>query len=108
MGMFGAAFGLGFIIGPAIGGALAGSDPASPNVFIPPIMASALSAIAFLLSLFLIKNSTIKVDKYKKNRIKNLIEALSFPNLRQLIVLLFFVTCVAKQLQLQFKIYQNG
>ena len=107
MGMFGAAFGLGFIIGPAIGGALAGSDPASPNVFIPPIMASALSAIAFLLSLFLIKNSTIIVDKYKKNRIKNLIEALSFPNLRQLIVLLFFVTCVFAFMESTFALWSE-
>jgi len=47
------------------------------------------------------------VDKYKKNRIKNLLEALSFPYLRQLIVLLFFVTCVFAFMESTFALWSE-
>ncbi|VUX47055.1 conserved membrane hypothetical protein [Candidatus Defluviicoccus seviourii] len=57
MGTIGAAFGLGFMIGPAIGGALAGSDPLNANFQLPALAAAALSATAFLLTLFMLPES---------------------------------------------------
>lgn len=57
MGMIGAAFGLGFMIGPAIGGVLAGSNPLDANFQLPALASAALSATAFLLTLFVLPES---------------------------------------------------
>ena len=94
MGLFGAAFGLGFIIGPAIGGILAGSDPNNPNVLLPPIIAAALSFIALIVALISLKVTNLSVNGFEKKRLKSLISALEFPNLRQLILLSFCITVV--------------
>ena len=94
MGLFGAAFGLGFIIGPAIGGILAGSDPNNPSVFLPPIVAAVLSFIALIVALISLKETNLSVNGFEKKRLKSLISALEFPNLRQLILLSFCITVV--------------
>ena len=94
MGLFGAAFGLGFIIGPAIGGILAGSDPNNPSVFLPPIVAAVLSFIALVVALISLKETNLSVNGFEKKRLKSLISALQFPNLRQLILLSFCITVV--------------
>jgi DHA1 family tetracycline resistance protein-like MFS transporter len=52
MGRLGAAHGLGFIVGPAIGGIFAGPDPLDPNLSIPFLIASFLSATAFIVAFF--------------------------------------------------------
>ena len=94
MGLFGAAFSLGFIIGPAIGGILAGSDPNNPSVFLPPIVAAVLSFIALIVALISLKETNLSVNGFEKKRLKSLISALEFPNLRQLILLSFCITVV--------------
>jgi len=60
MGLIGAAFGLGFIAGPAIGGILAGSDPQTADFQTPAFAAAALSLIAFVLTIVLLKESLPK------------------------------------------------
>ena len=55
MGWFAAAFALGFILGPALGGLLAGADPANPDVEAPFWVAAGVSAVAFMLGLFLLR-----------------------------------------------------
>ena len=57
MGLIGAAFGLGFILGPAIGGVLAGHDPANVDFMAPALAAAALSAIALLGAVLLLRES---------------------------------------------------
>lgn len=57
MGAIGAAFGLGFIFGPAIGGVLAGGDPHAADYRTPALVAAALSALAFAMTLALLPES---------------------------------------------------
>ena len=57
MGLVGAAFGLGFIAGPAIGGVLAGADPATADFRSPGLAAAALSAIALVLTVVILRES---------------------------------------------------
>jgi DHA1 family tetracycline resistance protein-like MFS transporter len=57
LGMIGAAFGLGFMFGPMIGGLLGGDDPATASFLVPGLVSAALSAIAFLGAMFLLKES---------------------------------------------------
>jgi DHA1 family tetracycline resistance protein-like MFS transporter len=57
MGLIGAAFGLGFIFGPAIGGMLAGADPLTADYTSPSLAAAALSATAFVMTVFLLPES---------------------------------------------------
>src|ERR1700730_17714988 len=57
MGMIGAAFGLGFIIGAARGGVVAGNDLATAYLRTPGLIAGALSLIAFLGVVFVLKES---------------------------------------------------
>lgn len=55
MGMMGAAFGLGFVLGPAIGGLLAGGDPDNPDFRTPFFAAAAVSAVAVVVGLVLLR-----------------------------------------------------
>lgn len=57
LGMIGAAFGLGFMFGPAIGGVLGGEDPETMNFLLPALVAAGLSALAFLGTLFFLRES---------------------------------------------------
>lgn len=57
LGMIGAAFGLGFMFGPAIGGLLGGDDPQTMNFLLPAMLAAGLSALAFLGTLFFLRES---------------------------------------------------
>ena len=57
MGMVGAAFGLGFIFGPAIGGILAGPDPLAADYRTPALAAAALSGLALVLTVLILKES---------------------------------------------------
>ena len=107
MGLFGAAFGIGFILGPALGGILAGSDPKSPNVFLPPISAAILSFIALLLALFLLKDTRSLIKPNKNQRIASLLEALKVPNLSQLILLSFIVTVVFASMESTFSLWSE-
>jgi MFS transporter, DHA1 family, tetracycline resistance protein len=107
MGLFGAAFGIGFILGPAIGGILAGSDPKSPNIFLPPIAAAILSFIALVLALFILKDTRPSIKKNKNKRISSLIVALKIPNLRQLILLSFIITVVFSSMESTFSLWSE-
>ena len=107
MGLFGAAFGVGFILGPAMGGILAGSDPSNPNVFLPPITAALLSFIALVLAIFLLKDTRSLIKPFKNKRISSLLEALKIPNLRQLILLSFFVTIVFASMESTFSLWSE-
>lgn len=55
MGLVGAAIGLGFVFGPAIGGVLAGPDAAHPDFQTPFLAGAAVSAVASLLTLALLR-----------------------------------------------------
>ena len=107
MGLFGAAFGVGFILGPAMGGILAGSDPSNPNVFLPPITAALLSFLALVLAIFLLKDTRSLIKPFKNKRISSLLEALKIPNLRQLILLSFFVTVVFASMESTFSLWSE-
>ncbi len=107
MGFFGAAFGIGFILGPAIGGILAGSDPKSPNTFLPPIFAATLSTFALLLALFLLQDTRSVIKPNKNKRIISLLEALKVPKLGQLILLSFIVTVVFASMESTFSLWSE-
>ena len=107
MGYFGAAFGLGFIIGPAVGGILTGTDPNNPSVFLPPIAAAILSFIALIIALMSLKETKILINDFRKKRLQNLIQALSVPNLRYLILLFFFVTIVFAFMESTFSLWSE-
>lgn len=62
LGMIGAAFGLGFMFGPAIGGLLGGADPEAMNFLLPALVAASLSALAFLGTLFFLRESLPQSD----------------------------------------------
>src|SRR5579864_5210405 len=67
MGMIGAAFGLGFIFGPALGGVIAGNDLATADLRTPGIIACAMSAMAFLGVVFVLKES-LRADLPQRQR----------------------------------------
>ena len=56
MGLLGAAMGLGFVMGPALGALLAGSDPAAPDFQTPFRVAAAITAVALVLALALLRD----------------------------------------------------
>lgn len=59
MGKVGAAHGLGFIVGPAIGGVFAGADPVNPDLLTPFLIAAGLSAIAFSIAVFQVRETHV-------------------------------------------------
>lgn len=97
IGRIGAAFGLGFLLGPALGGVLAGPDPSNPNIFVPAIVAAAMTAVAFIIALaFLTEpDRAVKRDlspsSMPAGRMKTMVAAFNRPGLGILLVMLFLL-----------------
>src|SRR3954452_24050877 len=92
MGMIGAAFGLGFIVGPVLGGLLAGSDIKTADLETPGLIAAALSAIAMLGAIFLLRESLSSPrGEERRGRLAALREALGQPILGRLLAVFFIV-----------------
>jgi MFS family permease len=92
MGMIGAAFGLGFIVGPVLGGMVAGNDLKTADLQTPGLIAAALSAIALLGVVFLLRESlSATAHREPRGRIAALRDALRRPMLGRLLVLFFVV-----------------
>src|SRR5262249_38077412 len=93
MGLIGAAFGFGFIIGPALGGLLAGADPANPDVQAPAFLGAGLSALAFLGTIFLLKESLPPEARHaaRASRIAAIQNMLQRPSLRFLVIVFFVI-----------------
>jgi multidrug resistance protein len=107
MGMIGAAFGLGFIIGPAMGGILAGNDLATADLRTPGFIAAALSVVAFLGVLFVLKESrtAAALETPRRGRVAALVEALGRPVLSRLLVIFFLVILAFAGMEATFALW---
>ena len=111
MGMIGAAFGLGFTLGPAIGGLLAGANPATADLARPALLAAGLSAVAFVITLFSLKESLPAAARGAAQRIGQFASAksaLSRPVLGLLIMLFFVTTCAFAGMEATFALWANS
>jgi DHA1 family tetracycline resistance protein-like MFS transporter len=113
MGLIGAAFGLGFVIGPAIGGLLAGHDPLHADYRTPALAAAALSALALVLGIFLLKES-LKPEirariaaRPRATRTKMFKDALTHPGVGLLIGLSFLATFAFAGLEATFALWSK-
>ena len=113
MGIVGAAFGLGFIAGPAIGGVLAGPDPLNADYQTPAFAAAALSTIAFLMAVVMLKESlgpdarAHMATREKKSRLAQFREAVSRPQVGLLIILSFLATFVFAGMESTFAMWSR-
>lgn len=113
MGMIGAAFGLGFIIGPAMGGLLAGTDPVNADFRSPALAAAALSLIALVLAVFLLKESLSEdirkrlAEQPARSRLEMFRQALAKPNVGLLIGLSFLATFAFAGLEATFAMWSR-
>lgn len=112
MGMVGAAFGLGFIAGPAIGGLLAGPDPANADYQTPALAAAALSALAFVLTLFLLPESRPSAARAARSGAaadfaRPWLDALRRPRLSGMVGLMFLATFVFAGMESTFAIWSR-
>jgi DHA1 family tetracycline resistance protein-like MFS transporter len=110
MGMIGAAFGLGFTIGPAIGGLLAGSDPTAAALARPAFAAAGLSAIAFVLTLVLLKESLPPEARHAPPRPGRWMlakSAFNRPVLGLLLLLLFLAIAAFAGMETTFALWAN-
>ena len=113
MGLVGAAFGLGFIAGPAIGGILAGSDPLTADFQTPAFVAAALSFVAFVLTVALLKES-LPADVRAKaakgprpNRWVQMRGAVKRPGIGLLITISFLATFVFAGMETTFAMWSR-
>ena len=109
MGMIGAAFGLGFTVGPALGGMLAGTHPAAADLARPAFLAAGLSALAFVLTAVLLKESlapgaaaTVRLGRLALAR-----SALARPALANLIGLFFLTVSAFAGMETTFALWAN-
>ncbi|OEJ68687.1 MFS transporter [Magnetovibrio blakemorei] len=113
MGLVGAAFGLGFIAGPAIGGILAGPDPLTADFQTPALVAAAMSFIAFVLTIAMLKESlSAEVRAHAKNtprpnRFVQMKEALGRPGIGLLITISFLATFVFAGMETTFAMWSH-
>ena len=68
LGTVGAAIALGFMIGPAIGGLLVGNDANTASFLLPAMVSAALSVVAMLLVIFLLRES-LSAEQRENNRV---------------------------------------
>ncbi len=113
MGLIGAAFGLGFIAGPAIGGILAGSDPAAADFQTPAFAAAGLSAVAFIMTVFFLKESLSDearqrlAETPKTRRMAQLRDSMTHPIMGSLLILIFLSTFVFAGLESTFAMWSR-
>lgn len=113
MGAIGAAFGLGFIAGPAIGGILAGPDPINADFQTPALAAAALSTVALIMAVILLKESLPEDIRQKiaemppKNRRQQFSHALAKPGVGLLVLLSFLATFVFSGMETTFAMWSE-
>jgi MFS family permease len=107
MGMIGAAFGLGFIVGPALGGLLAGNNVATADMRTPGVVAAALSLIAFLGVVLVLKESLPAglPERPRKSRVAALRQALGRKTLTRLIVVFFLAILAFAGMEATFALW---
>jgi DHA1 family tetracycline resistance protein-like MFS transporter len=86
MGLIGAAFGMGFVLGPAIGGLLS-----SISLAMPGFVAAALAAANGVAAWFVLPEPASRVTAERKGRLSALMDELSKPGIRRLIVIYLLV-----------------
>lgn len=113
MGLVGAAFGLGFIAGPAIGGILAGPDPLTADFQTPAFVAAAMSFLAFVLCVAILKESLPAETRAKRtaqprqSRLKQFKAALGNPGVGLLVLLSFLATFVFAGMETTFAMWSR-
>lgn len=112
MGIIGAAFGLGFIFGPAIGGVLAGHDPLNADFQSPALAAFALSALALVLCLTVLKESLTPEVRARHatgtaGRWRWLRQALADPGVRLILIMSFLATFVFAGMETTFAMWSR-
>jgi DHA1 family tetracycline resistance protein-like MFS transporter len=112
MGLIGAAFGLGFIFGPAIGGMLAGHDPATADFQSPALAAFALSALALVLCLTVLKESLTPEVRARHaasrtSRWQWLRRAMTDPAVRSILAMSFLATFVFAGMETTFAMWSR-
>jgi DHA1 family tetracycline resistance protein-like MFS transporter len=112
MGLIGAAFGLGFIFGPAIGGILAGHDPATADFQSPALAAFALSALALVLCLTVLKESLTPEVRARHaasrtSRWQWLRQAMADPGIRVILAMSFLATFVFAGMETTFAMWSR-
>jgi MFS transporter, DHA1 family, tetracycline resistance protein len=111
MGLIGAAFGLGFTLGPPVGGFLTGEQPDLAALARPAFFAAGLSALAFVLTLTLLKESLgpeARSAAGRPSRLGLARSALQRPALRQLLVLFFVTTCAFAGMETTFALWTQA
>ncbi len=92
------AAGLGFVAGPAIGGLLAGAGGTGlPDFFAPYLAAAAFSAVAFLLAVFLLRESVTTEQRKRARRNRGIaawLKAGANPQTRLILCLMFLTPFV--------------
>ena len=112
MGRVGAAHGMGFIVGPAIGGLFAGSDPASPDLQLPFLIAAGLSVLAFAVALVQV-HETVAAEaraaarRDGQNLFRTLLGALRLPQFALLLGLLCFTPFVFSGVETTFVMWSE-
>ena len=112
MGRVGAAHGLGFIVGPAIGGLFAGYDPVNPDLQLPFIIAAVLSATAFALAVFSVRE-TVSVEsrdlaaRHQRNPFLVFRDAIRLPQLALLLLLLTMTPFVFSAVETTFVMWSE-
>lgn len=113
MGLVGAAFGLGFIAGPVIGGVLAGPDPLTADYQTPAFAAAALSFVAFVLTVTLLKESLsdeVRAERAaqpRQGRLTQFRQVLRRPGVGLLIALSFLATFVFAGMETTFAMWSH-
>ncbi|HKX11195.1 MAG TPA: MFS transporter, partial [Stellaceae bacterium] len=107
MGMIGAAFGLGFTLGPWLGGVVAGTNPTPADLQRPAFLAAALSALAFVLVIALLKESLTRTGAPapRASRWDLAKSSMGRPMLRLLILLFFAITAAFSGMETTFALW---
>jgi DHA1 family tetracycline resistance protein-like MFS transporter len=107
MGLIGAGFGLGFTLGPWLGGVVAGRNPSPEDLQRPAFLAAAMSALAFVLVLSLLKESLPQTGAPapRASRWDLARSSMGRPTLRLLILLFFAITAAFAGMETTFALW---
>jgi MFS family permease len=107
MGIIGAAFGLGFIVGPALGGILAGNNLATANLRAPGLVAAALSLVALLGVVLVLKESLPAglPQRSRRSRVEALRAALGRTVLARLLAIFFLAILAFAGMEATFALW---